>query len=114
MSGARGVSIEWTEQASLDLLDVLSFLHGERPTAALRFLSLLEQRLGQIALFPQSGRPVPEDTTQAGEDSPRNREVLVMKWRVGYRVGARPRDPVQVLYVIHGARQLPEDRLNRR
>lgn len=98
--------IEWSEQARLDLLDVVTYLLGERPESAARFLDILDERLAQVARFPSSGRPVPEDIAHEGDDEAHTREVLVLSWRVGYRV----RDSVLVLYVIHGARLFPPQR----
>ena len=102
MAGRRR-SVEWSEEARRDFLDVINFLRVESPSAAKRFLSLLDRGLRRIRRFPDSGRPIPEDATPPGEE-PTRREVLVMTWRVGYQLSS---GRITVLYVIHGRRQFP-------
>lgn len=90
-------AIEWTDQAREDLRAVIARLRTGSTTASRRFVSQLEKKLTQIARFPASGRPVPEDPDSGV------REIVVMKWRIGYQAGAR----INVLYVVHGRQMFP-------
>jgi len=99
----RPRTIEWAAQARRDLFDVVDFLRSERPPAARRFLDLLDRRLAQVARFPESGRPIPEEQGPRGIDERPHREVMVLGWRVGYVVAER----ITVLYLLHGARRFP-------
>ncbi len=94
--------VSWSSTARHDLLDVVAYIHGERPSAARKFVKDLDKRLKLVARFPDSGRPIPEDLNAQPEDTGR-REVIIMNWRVGYQVS----DVITVLYVIHGAREFP-------
>jgi plasmid stabilization system protein ParE len=96
-------TIEWTLQARRDLLDVVAHLRGERPSAARRFVRPLDKRLRVVARFPESGRPIPEEVADGPAVEPPHREVIVMRWRIGYALSER----ITVLYVLHGARQFP-------
>lgn len=95
--------IEWSEQARLDLMDVVEHVAADRPSAARRLVREIDKRLAQVARFPYSGRPIPEDQAPAGERD--RREVIVMRWRVGYLAG--PGSSITVLYVLDGARMFP-------
>jgi toxin ParE1/3/4 len=60
----------------------------------------LTRRSQQAGQFPMSGRVVPE------YDRNDVRELIERPYRVIYRI---KRDQIEVLAVIHGAQQLPED-----
>ena len=57
----------------------------------------IQQRVGQLHLFPESGRTVPEDKRGT------YRELIVGNYRVVYRVDE---DTVTIVTLIHGARML--------
>jgi plasmid stabilization system protein ParE len=57
------------------------------------------RRYEQIAIFPQSGRRVPE------YDDPNIREIIEPPYRLIYRIKI---DQIDILAVIHGARRFPE------
>lgn len=97
------MKVRWSASAELDLHDVLHYVAAERPAAARRLLTAIDRSLARVARFPESGRPVPEvSTPKWGE--PRQREVIVAPYRIGYTVLERE---IHVLYVVHGARRFP-------
>ena len=93
--------IEWSHEARSDLLEVVAYLRSSSPAAADRFLDRLDRRLLLLRLFAESGRRIPEDPDSG------DREVIVMRWRVAYRIEATA---IRILFVIHGARQFPPAR----
>jgi plasmid stabilization system protein ParE len=58
----------------------------------------LTRRSEQIAVFPQSGRMVPE------YEAPDLREVIERPYRIIYRIKA---DQIDILAVVHSAQLLP-------
>ena len=60
----------------------------------------LTKRSEQIAVFPRSGRMVPE------YEAPDIREVIERPYRIIYRIKA---DQIDILAVVHGAQLLPPE-----
>jgi len=67
---------------------------------ALRMVDKISQRTKELKLFPLLGAEVPE----YGKEE--IRELLAVPYRIIYRVRS---DRIDVIAVIHSARQLPED-----
>lgn len=87
--------IKWTLQASNDLESIAEFIAKDSPQSAGMFVGDLFQATERIALYPKSGRMVPE------VGNPAIREVILGSYRLVYRL---KRDCVELLTVFHGSR----------
>lgn len=90
--------LEWTEPALVDLEAIRDYIAQDSPANADRFVDRLFTSAKKLTDFPRIGRPVPE----ADDTSEDIRELIFRDYRIIYRVT----DRVQVLTVIHGARDL--------
>ncbi len=93
----EGLRIEAAE-AHLDA--IYAYIAKGSGFYALRTVDRITKRSQQIALFPLSGRTVPE------YESDRFREVFMNPYRIIYHI--KP-DRIVVLAVIHGAMKIIED-----
>ena len=96
------VKIEWTRRARRDVLEIGDFIARDKPVAAARWARLLIDTTERIALFPSSGRVVPE------VDRPDIREVILENYRIVYLVGATR---ITILAVFESHRLLRDDDL---
>ncbi len=87
----------WTERARNDALEYAAHIAKDKPSAAAKWLEAISDKADMAALFPASGRMVPEF---AREDL---REVFAASHRIVYRL---LEDGVEILRVFHGARML--------
>ena len=94
------MKVHWTENAIQHLIAIYDYISQDSPFYAEKMVDRLTKRSQQIADFPQSGRRVPE---YRNDDL---REVLEGPYRLIYRI--KP-EQVDVVAVIHGARQLPTE-----
>ena len=94
------MKVKWTATARKHLKGVHDYVAADSPAYARRLVDRLTRRTEQLESFPESGGKVLE------YDDPMIRELLEGPYRIIYRV--RP-NRVDVLAVIHSARQLPED-----
>lgn len=92
-------TVTWTIPALDQLDEICRYVARRSRGQAVRLADQMVQANDRLALFPMSGRVVPEHKL---EDV---REVLVQNYRVIYRV---TEDEVEVLSVQHGARLLGE------
>ena len=90
--------VYWTHTALQHLLAIYEQIARDAPLYAQRTIDRLTKRSEQLAVFPRSGRVVPEYET------PDIREVIERPYRIIYRIKA---DQVDILAVIHGAQLLP-------
>lgn len=90
--------VRWTDTAIEHLAAIYEYIARDSARYALRMVDRITRRTIQIGMYPESGRMVPE--YQAEEI----REVLEQPFRIIYRI--RP-NQIDVLAVVHGARQLP-------
>ena len=97
------VEIEWTRRARRDVLEIGDFIARDKPMAAARWARRLMDTAERIALFPSSGRVVPEI------DRPEIREVILESYRIVYFVGATR---ISILTVFESHRLLTEDDLD--
>jgi plasmid stabilization system protein ParE len=72
--------IFWTPIAVQDLRDICDFISRDNPVAAQRMGEELIKQAETMALFPQSGRMVPE------KRNPLIRETIVGSYRIIYQV----------------------------
>ena len=92
------MKVHWTNTALEHLLSIYAYIAQESPVYADRTVDRLTRRSEQVALFPRSGRIVPDyDTSDI-------REVIERPYRIIYRI--KP-DQIDVLAVLHSAQQLP-------
>ena len=92
--------VHWTENAIGHLVNIYEYIAVNSPTYGKWMVDRITRRSEQIAEQPLSGRKVPEYNA---EDI---RELIENPYRVIYRV--KP-DQIDVVAVIHGARQLPDE-----
>ena len=93
--------IFWTPIAVQDLHDICNFISRDNPVAAQRMGEELIKQAEAIALFPQSGRMVPE------KKDPLIRETIFGSYRIIYRVDEVDK-VVALARIWHGARGTPE------
>lgn len=91
------MKIEWTTPGLLDLEAIRDYIRRDSEYYALRFVARILEAVDQLAFFPSAGRIVPE----ASDTS--IRELIFQNYRIMYRL--KP-DCIQVLAVIHGARDV--------
>lgn len=97
----KGLTIVWTDRAREDLIALGEYIAADGSAAAARWAGRLVAAVERLAVFPWSGRRVPElrDRTDL-------REVIQGAYRIVYRV---TRDAVVVLTVFEGHRRFPDD-----
>ncbi|MFH1951546.1 MAG: type II toxin-antitoxin system RelE/ParE family toxin [Pseudomonadota bacterium] len=95
--------VHWTENAIKHLADIYAYISENSQIYAARMVDRLTKNSEQIAVFPRSGRMVPEFRA---EDI---REVIERPYRIIYRT--KP-EQIDVLAVIHGARQIDPHMIN--
>ena len=94
------MTVYWTRNAKGELRAIHDYIAQNSPQYAQGMVDRITRRTEQLASQPQLGAVVPEYSEAS------IRELLVYPYRVLYRIGA---SRVEVLSVVHGARQLPGD-----
>lgn len=92
------MTVRWSRMALRHLTAIHDYIAQNSPRYAQGMVDRITRRSEQLADFPQSGSVVPEYEDESV------REVLEHPYRVIYRVSG---ELVEVLAVVHGARQLP-------
>jgi toxin ParE1/3/4 len=92
------VKVHWTTNATRNLVAIYDYIAQNSPRHARGMIDRITRRTEHLAAFPLSGGVVTEYDDEAV------REVLESPYRIIYRVRL---DRIDVLAVIHGARQLP-------
>ncbi len=95
--------VTWSEQAVADLEEIHRFIARDSVAAAELTIERIRESTRRLLTFPRSGRAVPE-----APDSEVS-EVIVSPFRVIYRTRG---DDLQVVTVLHGARDLRAGRLD--
>jgi toxin ParE1/3/4 len=92
------VTIRWTALARADLLAIFDYVVTRNPRAAVRLFDEIESDVRGLVDYPRIGRP---------GRRPNTRELVISgtPYIVAYRLKGRE---IQVLRVLHGARQWPE------
>ena len=88
----------WTEAAEKQLKAIHDYVAQTSPDYALRLVDLLTKRSIQIAVFPFSGRMVPEYELNEV------RELIEDSYRIIYLINEE-KDQIEVLAVIHTSRE---------
>ena len=91
--------IDWTEPARDDLRDLTTYIAQDSPGNAQRFAGQLVAAVERLFQFPESGRRVPEASSDL-------RELIFRDYRIIYR----PELPERILIVaiVHGHRDLTQ------
>lgn len=93
-------AIAWTPKSRDDLEAAVRYISRDSPGLARLFAGRIESAAERLAIFPRSGRVVPEF------ERPDIRELIVQSYRIVYRLRG---DDVEILTVHHGARLLRWD-----
>ena len=93
-------SVEWTEAASGDLAEIIMFIARHSPSDAVKVYRRIRKRADTLRRFPGRGYVVPE---LASLDVVYFRELLVLPYRIVYRID---KSKVFVLAVLDGRRDL--------
>jgi toxin ParE1/3/4 len=89
----------WSPSALTSLAEVCEYISRDSEHYAKLFAQRIFSAAEMLALFPESGRVVPE------YDRRDLRELLFQNYRIVYRIKS---DEVQIAAVVHGARLLPD------
>lgn len=90
--------VAWTANAKRQLSDIHQYIAANSPQYAKATVDRITARSVQLATFPMSGAVVVD------YGDPQIRELIEGAYRIIYRVSAKS---VEVLAVVHGARNLP-------
>lgn len=93
------IEVRWTEQAAGDLAAIKEFIGRDSPALAAATVSRLYLSIGQLEVFPDSGREIPE------RHDPVYRELVRPPYRIAYHRGTAI---VHILTVFHSSRLLPD------
>ena len=91
----------WTNQARSDLAAIRAFISQDSPHYASVIVAQLIAATDRLAIFPESGRSVPEF------DNPHVREVVHRPYRIVYRLVGL--DQIHILTVHHGSQRFPSE-----
>ena len=92
-----GHSIIWTNEATADFDDILSFLGRDSKRYAVRLRDEIYEGIEHLAEFPMIGRSVPE------VDDKRLREIFVGQYRVLYYFDGTD---ISIISLVHMSRDL--------
>ncbi len=95
-------TVVWARPALEDVREIRAYIAGDSPRYARAVAERIFAAVDRLHEHPLSGRVVPE-LGQAAV-----REVIEPPYRIVYRVRA---EVLEVVAVVHGARQFPADRL---
>lgn len=90
--------VAWSLLATRDLESIVEHISRDSEFYAAAVARELVAAARSLAIFPERGRVVPE------YEDPVVREIIVGRYRLIYRARG---ERVEVLRVIHGARQIP-------
>ena len=93
-------SVRWVQRAQDDLHEIYRFIARDSPRAAEALVERLLMATERLALFPGSGRIVPEFPELS------YREIIAGNYRVLYR---QEGDTVWIVAVAHGRRRLDSE-----
>ncbi|MBI2840792.1 MAG: type II toxin-antitoxin system RelE/ParE family toxin [Acidobacteria bacterium] len=93
----RARTIQWTDRAQNDLIEIGDFIGKDNPDAAAHRVGMLIEAVEPACAFPLSGRVVPE------LDRDEIRELIRHSYRTVYRVTD---ETIDVLTVLEGHRRL--------
>lgn len=92
-------AILWSKRARLDLLEIGDFIARDKPEAAATWVRKILDAIERTALFPASGRIVPEI------DRSDIREIILENYRIVYQ---QSESTIMVLTVFEGHRLIDQ------
>ena len=95
------MTVHWTSTAERHLTAIHDYIAGDSEHHARETVDRITARTQQIALFPLSGRALPEGNVRS------TREVIEGSYRIIYRVRV---DQIEVLAVLHTRQRFPRGR----
>ncbi|HLN31430.1 MAG TPA: type II toxin-antitoxin system RelE/ParE family toxin [Gemmataceae bacterium] len=90
------LSVVRTDQAEIDLGEILEHLEEHNPQAAEQLVTAIDDRCNLLGQFPEMGRA-------RNELAPGLRSVVVERYVLFYRISVAA---VEVLRILHGARDI--------
>jgi len=93
------MNVYWTRNAKRELRAVHDYIAQNSPAYARAMVDRITRKTEQLGRWPRLGAQVPEYSDES------IREILVLPYRVIYRVRE---SRIQILSVVHSARQLPD------
>ncbi len=92
--------IIWSERAATDLEEIYDYILQDSAIYARYQTERILQAIERLAVFPESGRPLPEFPYVP------HRDLLVGHYRVIYRYDSQ-REAVHIVTILHGSRLVP-------
>ena len=90
------MKVVWTETAVAQLTTIHDYIAKTSPVYAQLMVRRIWERTGQLIQFPNSGRAVPEATTEGV------RELLESPYRIIHKVGSERLEILAILHVRRG------------
>jgi addiction module RelE/StbE family toxin len=91
-------AVRWASPALADLDAIQDYIAERNPAAAFRLVNAIFDRIQHLSTTPEIGRPGRIRGT---------RELVLPD--IGYVIAYRVRDNVEILAVMHGAREWPNE-----
>jgi addiction module RelE/StbE family toxin len=98
------IDVIWVQSALNDLKKIKEYISRDSVHYANKFTDGAFDATERLAIFPKSGRVVPE------YQNPNIREISHGSYRIIYEI---VNDEVYIVAVVHGRRLLPEDCISR-
>lgn len=95
-------TILWSDQAKVDLSEIIEYIAFEDKTLALRILDKIEEKVARLEQLPKSGRIVPE---LKAFNFLTYREIVFSPWRIIYKIAD---DQVLIVSVLDSRRNLED------
>jgi len=97
------MNVQWTKTAEGHLDAIYAYISQDSSTYALSMVDKLTRKSEQIAMYPLSGRAVPE--YERGD----LREIIENPYRIIYRINERQ---IDIVAIIHTSRNMREIKLD--
>jgi toxin ParE1/3/4 len=96
------MKVRWSPDAADDLESIVDYIHGDNPSAARRVTETIYDRADSLAASPYKGR-------RGRVEGTRELVLAPLPFLIVYRVLDHT-DAVEIVNIIHGARNWPPDR----
>lgn len=97
----------WTDTAKKDLNEIIEYSAQDSIEIAIQKYEKIKETAGQLVLFPDQGRIIPELFKQ---NITKYKEIIISPWRLMYKV---ENNVVYVMAVIDGRRNVEDILLQR-
>jgi addiction module RelE/StbE family toxin len=95
-------TIFWSDQAKMDLSEMIEYIAFEDKTLAMQILGKIEEKVTRLEQMPKSGRFVPE---LKAFDLLTYREVVFSPWRIIYKI---EKQQMVIISVLDSRRNLED------